>query len=145
MPALKERLRRGAWRAGHTCWVLVRVTVPTFILMEFLGRAGVIALLGEWCAPVMGVFRLPGEAAVPVALGLLVNVYTATAALGTLGLSGGQVTTLGLMIGLAHSLAVESTVLRAAGARIVPLLLYRLAAAALVGWAASRLLIGGGA
>lgn len=113
--------------------------------MEFLGRIGVIALLGGWCAPVMGLFRLPGEAAVPVLLGFFVNIYTATAALGTLGLTGGQVTTLGLMLGVAHSLVVETTVLKAAGARALPLLLYRLILSVLVGMVASRVFIGGAA
>ena len=72
------------------------------------------------------------------------NVYTATAALGSLGLSGGQVTTLGLMIGLAHQVVVETTILKTAGARALRLLVYRLVMSLLVGWAASRLFIGSG-
>lgn len=142
LPSLKSRFRRGLRRGGHALWLIVRVTIPTFVAMDFLKRLGVIDLIGQACAPVMTVFRLPGEAAIPVLLGLLLNVFTATAALGSLGLSGGQVTTLALMLGMAHTLVVETAVLKTAGARAWSLLLYRLTMAVVVGLLASRLLIG---
>ncbi|HEV8701112.1 MAG TPA: nucleoside recognition domain-containing protein [Candidatus Polarisedimenticolia bacterium] len=142
LPSLKSRFHRGLRRGGHACWLIVRVTIPTFVVMDFLKRLGAIDLIGQACAPVMTVFRLPGEAAIPVLLGLLLNVFTATAALGSLGLSGGQVTTLGLMLGMAHTLVVETAVLRTAGAGALRLLLYRLLMAVVVGLLASRLLIG---
>jgi hypothetical protein len=141
-PTFKTALRRGLRRGGHTCWVLFRVSIPTFIVMDLLGRLGVIAAIGRVCAPVMGLFRLPGEAAVGVLLGLALNIYSATAALASLGLTGGQVITLGLMLGMAHSLVVETAVLRAARAPALALLGYRIVMALLVGLIASRILIG---
>lgn len=142
LPSLKSRFRRGLRRGGHAFWLIVRVTIPTFVAMDFLKRLGVIDRIGEACAPVMTAFRLPGEAAIPVLLGLLLNVFTATAALGSLGLPGGQVTTLALMLGMAHTLVVETAVLKTAGMRAWSLLLYRLMMAVVVGLLASRLLIG---
>jgi len=139
---MRERLRRGLGRSRHTCWVLFRVTVPTFVAMDLLGRLGVIETIGRLCAPIMAFFRLPGEAAIVVVLAYGVNVYSAAAALGGLGATVGQVTTLGLMIGMAHALVVETLVLRTAGARAGRLLLYRLVMSVLVGWTASRLFIG---
>jgi hypothetical protein len=143
-PSPRDRLRRGLHRGGHACFVLFRVSVPTFIVMDLLRRLGAIDAIGAACTPFMSVFRLPGEAAIPVLLGCFINVYTATAALGSLGLSGGQVTTLGLMLGMAHSVAVETTVLKSAGARALQLLVYRIVMFLVVGWAASRLFIGSG-
>lgn len=142
VPDFRSRLNRGLQRGGHALWVIVRVTIPTFVVMDFLKRMGVIDRIGEACAPVMTIFRLPGEAAIPVLLGLLLNVFTATAALGSLGLSGGQVTTLALMVGMAHTLVIETAVLKSAGARVSSLLAYRLLMAVAVGLVASRLLIG---
>lgn len=142
LPSLESRFRRGLRRGGHACWLIVRVTIPTFVAMDFLDRLGVIDLIGRACAPIMTVFRLPGEAAIPVLLGLLLNVFTATAALGSLGLTGGQVTTLALMLGMAHTLVVETAVLKTAGARALSLLVYRLLMLVVVGLVASRLLIG---
>jgi hypothetical protein len=141
-PSPRDRLRRGLRRGGHACVVLFRVSVPTFIVMDLLRRLGVVEAIGAACTPLMSVFRLPGEAAIPVLLGIFINVYTATAALGSLGLSGGQITTLGLILGVAHSLFVETTVLKSAGARAMRLLLYRLVMAVVVGWVASRIFIG---
>lgn len=143
-PSLPERLGRGLRRGRHTCFVLLRVTIPTYIVMDLLRRTGAIEEIARLCAPAMSLFRLPGEAAIPVLLAWLVNVATAAAALGSLGLSGGQVTTLGLMLGIAHSLVVETVVLKTAGAPALRLLAYRIVTSLLVGWAASRLLIGAG-
>lgn len=142
VPAMRVRLRRGLSRSRHTCWVLFRVTVPTFVAMDLLGRLGAIETIGRLCAPIMSLFRLPGETAIVVLLAYLVNVYSAAAALGSLGATFGQVTTLGLMLGMAHALVVETLVLKTAGARFGRLLLYRLVMSALVGWTASRLFIG---
>lgn len=139
--SLRDRLERGARRGAHACFVLFRVTIPTFILMDLLRRLGVIDRIGAACAPLMGTFRLPGEAAIPVLLGYLVSVYAATAALGSLGLAQGQVMTLGLMVGLAHQVVVETVVLKTAGARAGRLLLYRLVISMAVGLIASRLFI----
>lgn len=141
-PDFRSRLEQGLRRGGHALFVIVRITIPTFVVMDFLKRLGVIDRIGEACAPVMTLFRLPGEAAIPVLLALALNVFTATAALGSLGLSGGQVTTLALMVGMAHTLVIETAVLKSAGARAWRLLVYRLLMALLVGLVASRLLIG---
>jgi hypothetical protein len=135
-------LRRGLRRGVHACWVLFRISIPTYVAMDVLQRLGVIDAIGRFCGPVMGFFRLPGEAAVAVLLGLTVNVIAATAALGALGLSSGQILTLGLMIGLAHALLVETAVLKAAGGPAVKLLIYRIVIAVVVGFVASRFLIG---
>ncbi|MBI1951936.1 MAG: nucleoside recognition protein [Acidobacteria bacterium] len=141
-PSLRARFRRGLRRGGHACWILFRVSIPTFVVMDLLERLGVVETIGRVCAPIMSAFRLPGEAAIPVLIGFAVNVFTATAALGSLELSGGQVTTLALMIGMAHSLVVETAVLKSAGARALSLLLYRVLMSLAVGLAASRFLIG---
>jgi len=143
-PPLTRRLRLGLERGLRACWVLFRISVPTYIVMDLLARLGVIAAIGKACAPLMGLFRLPGEAAIAVLLGYLVNIYAATAAAGSLGLSSGQILTLGLILGFAHTLVVESLVLRAARARPLPLLAYRLAMSIVAGLVASRLLVGAG-
>ena len=139
---LRRRAAMGLRRGLRACWILFRVTVPTYVVMDLLARLGVIAAIGAACAPLMRLFRLPGEAAIPILLGYLVNLYSATAAAGSLALSGGQIVTLGLMLGFAHTLVVETMVLRAARARAVTLLLYRLAMSILAALVVSRLLIG---
>jgi len=143
--ALRQGAQRGLRRGLHTCWVLFRVTVPTYVAMDLLARFGMIAAIGRLCSPIMGWFRLPGEAAVPLLLGWLVNVYSAAATLGALGLSTAQILTLGLMVGLAHSVVVETAVLQAAGARGGLLLAYRMGLSVAVGMVAARLLAGDGA
>ena len=50
LPTLRLRLRRGLRRGGHACWVMLRVTVPTFVAMDLLRRLGVIDAIGAFCA-----------------------------------------------------------------------------------------------
>ena len=143
-PTFRERLRLGGRRGARACLVLFRVTIPTFIVMELLRRAGAIDSIGAACAPLMSIFRLPGEAAIPFLLAYLVNMYTGAAALGTLGLGSGQVLTLGLMLGMAHTLPVETVVLRTAEARVGRLLVYRVVMSIVVGWIASHVFVPAG-
>lgn len=52
--------------------------IVAFILVQVLSLTGIMDLLGKLLAPVMGLFGLPGEAAVP----LVVNISTMTGAAG---------------------------------------------------------------
>jgi len=73
-------------------------------------------------------------------LGCTVNLYAAVGILASLGLGTGQLAVCGLMLGIAHSLVIESAVLRTLGTRYLLLAFYRLALALLVGLAAAPLL-----
>jgi hypothetical protein len=83
---------------------------------------------------------LPGEAAMALVLGFFVNLYAAVGILASLGLSSGQVAVCGLMLGICHSLVIESAVLRTIGTRYLLLTSYRLALSLLVGLAAAQIL-----
>lgn len=117
VPDLTTRLRTGLWAGFATAWKLVRVTFPIYVGMELLKRTSLLPLLGEFFAPGMGWFGLPGEAALAFLAGGLINLYAAIAVLVPLSLSPSQVTLCGLMMGIAHNLVLEGAVLSSTGTR----------------------------
>lgn len=94
---------------------------------------GLLASLGEACAPAMGLFRLPGEAAVALVSGYLAGIYALLGAMAMLPLSASAVTILGAMALVAHNLIIECSVQDRAGTPWWWMLLARLLASLLVG------------
>ena len=141
MPAnLRSLFRNGLIEGLKTSWVLIRVILPTYIAVDLLKSTPIIPAIGRAFGPMMRPLGLPGEAAMALVLGLLVNLYAAIGVLAPLGLTTGQVTVCALILGLAHSLILESAVLRTLGTRYLTLTFYRLAIALLAGFAAASLL-----
>ena len=60
--------------------------------------------------PLMQLFGLPGEAAIVLVLGGLINIYAAIGAIMSLTLTSKQITVLAVMISFAHNLLVETAV-----------------------------------
>lgn len=103
-------------RAGlGTFWSLARAMVPAYLLALVLQELGVIDLLARVAAPVTDLVGLPGEAAVPLVVGYVLNIYAAVGAMQALDLSAQQVTVLALAVLIGHNLLVEGAVLRRTG------------------------------
>jgi hypothetical protein len=98
---------------------LLRVMVPALILVKALDELGATAWVALALSPVMALVGLPDEVAIVWAAAMLVNIYTGMVVFfdvaPQLGLSVAQVTVLGTMILIAHSLPVEGAVAKVAG------------------------------
>ncbi len=116
---LRAQVRRDVvlgLRAGvSTFWTLARVMIPAYGAALVLERLGVIAVLARAAAPVMSLLGLPGEAAVPLVVGYVLNIYAAVGAMQALSLDATQVTVLAVAILIGHNLLVEGAVLYRAG------------------------------
>jgi len=110
-------LGRGVVGGLHTTWELAVVMVPVYFLVTLLKYSPFMPWLSRLLRPAMGLFGLPGDAAVPLVGGLLINFYVALGAVAPLGLTPREVTVLGLMLVIAHSLPMEGVVLGKLGAR----------------------------
>jgi len=129
--------RAGLQKALRTSWVLVRVILPTYVAVDLLKATPVLSALGRAFSPLMHPLGLPGEAAMALVLGCLVNLYAAVGILAPLNLTAGQVTLCGLILGVSHSLVLESAVLKTIQTRYLLLTAYRLLLALLLGLAAA--------
>lgn len=111
--------------------------VPIMIVVKIAADMGAIPYIARAFGPVMDLAGLPAEVGVVWATACLTTIYGAAAILPTVlpdvTLTVAQMTVLGTMILVAHSLPVEGRVCQRAGAGILFQTLLRLVAALLFG------------
>lgn len=140
-----KKLRSGAVAllhdAARTSWDLFKVMVPIIVATKILQELDVIKYFGYALEPVMGLVGLPGEMGLVWATAMLVNFYGGMAMFVSLAaetaqpLTTAQVTVLTTMILVAHALPLECRICQKAGARFRAILILRVAAALVLGWA----------
>jgi len=121
---------------------LLKVMVPAIIAVKVLYLLGGTVYLGEFLAPVMHLIGLPEQMALVWATAMLTNVYTAMVVFvdvsSSMQLSVAQVSVVGVLILLSHSIPVEGAVAKLVGVRwrvtITLRVLGGLVMAALVNW-----------
>jgi hypothetical protein len=94
---------------------IIKVIVPFYLLVELLRHLGFIQLIGGIFRPFMGLFGLPGESALALIAGYTANLYAAIAVLKPLHLSPKDVTIIALMLGISHSLPMETPITKKTG------------------------------
>ena len=127
-------ITKDTWRNGFadglkTLFSLLKVIVPVFAAVKILEHTPVIKWIAQAGDPLMQFVGLPGEAALAVATGMLLNFYAALGIIIALGLSAWQITILGVMLSCCHELVLESAVVKKAGIPAWPILGIRLATA----------------
>lgn len=110
-----ETIKRGALNGLSITYTMVKVIIPFYIAIEFLKRTGIIDRIGYLLKPLMGIFGLPGESAICLAAGYFINLYAAIAVVAPLELSSKDITVIALMLGISHSLPVETAVTKQTG------------------------------
>ena len=115
MNPLYPTLKRGFLNGISITYKMVKVIVPCYIAIELIKHFGLIEVISTFFKPCMGVFGLPGESALGLIAGYLINLYAAIAVIAPLQLSSKDMTTLALMLGIAHSLPIETGVTRQTG------------------------------
>jgi spore maturation protein SpmB len=129
-PALGQGLKRGR----KFLWFLLVNILPLYVASELLVQSGALTYVSGFLAPVMGLWGLPPEAAAVLVAGMLVNLYAAAAVAAPLALSWQQVSVLGLILGIAHSLVVEAVVVRQLTPRYHVLTWLRVVLGLAAGW-----------
>ncbi len=119
-------LKTGLQNGLSIIFMMVKVIVPCYIAIEFIKHTGLIETIGRLFAPFMSFLGLPGEAALGLIAGYLINLYGAIAVLTPLHLSTKDITVIALVLGISHSLTVETPVTRKTGVKGWPLLAVRI-------------------
>ncbi len=139
---LKELGKSLGLETGLTSWELIRITIPVAIATKILEELGFIASLSTVLEPVMGVLGLPGALGLVWATAILTNLYGGIAVFAALlpglALTGAQVTVLCSVMLIAHSLPIELSVSKRAGAGVLPIALIRLLGAVVYGFLLNR-------
>ncbi|MBW6463546.1 MAG: hypothetical protein K0B84_05110 [Firmicutes bacterium] len=118
--------------------MLFKIIVPISILTRLLQQLGIVDYFGIILGPVMELVGLPGQIGLVWATAMITNIYGGMVVFASLApgldLTVAQVSVLGTMILVAHSLPVEGLIAQKAGTRLRATLLIRVMGALLIGW-----------
>ncbi len=132
-----DALRRFSHDVLQAYWRLVKLMVPTLLVVKLLDMAGGTQWIGALLAPLMALVGLPEPTAIVLASIVLTNMYTGLALffvmLPQMELTVAQVTVLGTLMLMAHSLPVEGAIAKAAGISWRATLSLRIGGAMLLG------------
>lgn len=92
-------------------WMMIKIFIPLSILTFILKQTGVIDFISPVFAPVMELMGLPGETAITLIASATNGIYGGVATMASFDLSFRQITILGIVLGFAHNLIVETGIL----------------------------------
>ena len=125
--------KRGAKSGIDTLIELTKVIVPVCMLVTILKHTAILDIIAKVCSPAMKAFGLPGEAAIVLVLGNLLNIYAAIGAMTSITLTAKQAAIIALMLSFSHNLIVETAVSKKIGVGFFFVLTLRLGLAAAAG------------
>jgi hypothetical protein len=98
-----------------TSKIILKIILPYYALAELLLYFDLMQYISFIFEPISSLLNLPEKSSLAIAIGLLFNLYGAIAVGASMGLSVYEWTILGLFLGVAHALPVESAVLKKLG------------------------------
>lgn len=138
-----DTLKAGFKAGFETAWKLSKFIFPITFFVTLLQFTPVLPWLIDMIAPLMSVLGLPGEAAIPLVLGTMLNLYSGIAGILSLELTVKEVFTLAVMLSFAHSMFIETAVALRVGVKLWVVLTVRFGLA-IVSALAIRFLWNGG-
>ncbi|WP_284141101.1 MULTISPECIES: nucleoside recognition domain-containing protein [unclassified Virgibacillus] len=101
---------RGLRQGLDTTWTLGKVIFPITLIVTILQHTPILPWLIDKISPIMGLFGLSGEAAVPLVLGNALNLYAGIAAIISFDFTVKEVFIMAMMLSFSHNLFIESSV-----------------------------------
>ncbi len=135
---MADWLRSIGLETVRICFDLFKIMIPILLLVKALELLGATDYLATLLSPMMGALGLPAEMGLVWAGTLLSNIYTGmvlfVSAPSISELSVQQVTVLGLLMLIAHSLPVELRVAQKIGVSLILSLVIRMLTAYAAAW-----------
>lgn len=123
---MMNSLKKGFQVGIKTTWTLGKIIFPVTLIVALLQYSPVLPWVMEKIAPMMKLFGLSGDAAIPLVLGNFLNLYAAIGAILTLDFTVKEVFILAVMLSFSHNLIVESGVALKVGVKLWIVLVTRL-------------------
>lgn len=127
--SVKEGLKVGL----KTTWTLGKIIFPVTLIVALLQHTPILPWVIDLIAPLMSIFGLSGDAAIPLVLGNFLNVYAGIGAILTLELTVKEVFILAVMLSFSHNLLIESSVAIKVGVKLWIVLAVRIGLAVISG------------
>ncbi|MEI6122739.1 MAG: nucleoside recognition domain-containing protein [Bacteroidota bacterium] len=113
----------------RTILVLFKIMIPVSIMVKILQMLGFISVIGHLLYPIMKFVGLPGEMGLVWASGMITNLFGGVIAFlnisGGMNLSIAQVTTISIMMLVAHTFPIELQIARKTGVRLIAMFCIR--------------------
>ncbi len=130
---LTEFVPAGFRRGLITFGMLSKIMVPVFVVVYLLKQTPFFDQIASFFRPYMGILGRPGDVALAMVVGSLVNLYSAIAVLAPLELSW-QLTVASIFLGVFHSHLMEGAIMYKMKTRFLTIALLRLAVGFLLTW-----------
>lgn len=128
-----DTIKRGTKNGLNTVIELAKVIIPVYFIVTILKYTHILDYIATWFEPLMKAFGLPGEAAVVLVLGNVLNIYAAIGAISSITLTAKQVTIIAVMLSFSHTLPVETAVSKKVGVSVLAVLAIRIGLAIISG------------
>jgi hypothetical protein len=128
-----DTIKRGTKNGFNTVIDLGKVIIPVYFIVTILKYTQVLNYIATWFEPIMKAFGLPGEAAVVLVLGNVLNIYAAIGAISSITLTAKQITIIAVMLSFSHTLPVETAVSKKVGVSVAVVLVIRIGLAIISG------------
>lgn len=128
-----ETIKRGTKNGLNTVIELAKVIIPVYFIVTILKYTQILDYIATWFEPLMKAFGLPGEAAVVLVLGNVLNIYAAIGAISSITLTAKQITIIAVMLSFSHTLPVETAVSKKVGVSVLAVLSIRIGLAIISG------------
>jgi hypothetical protein len=119
-------LKKGSLVGLQTVWTLGKIIFPVTLIITILQFTPVLPWIIDAVTPLMALFGLSGDAAIPLVLGNFLNLYAAIGAILTLDLTVKEVFIIAVMLSFSHNLFIESGVALKVGVKLWVILVVRL-------------------
>lgn len=106
----KTSVKQGAINGVKTIWTLGKVIFPVTLFVVVLQHTPILPWVIRLIEPIMGIFGLSGDAAIPLVLGNFLNLYAGIAGIMSLDLTVKEVFIIAVMMSFSHNLFIESSV-----------------------------------
>ncbi|WP_433744558.1 nucleoside recognition domain-containing protein [Falsibacillus pallidus] len=103
-------IQRGFLAGLKTSWTLGKIIFPITLIVVFLQYTPLLPWIIKLISPLMGWLGLSGDAAIPIVLGIFLNLYAGIAGVLSLSLTVKEVFIIAVMLSFAHNLLIESSV-----------------------------------
>ena len=133
-------LKRGLMAGLNITWELSMILIPIYFIVTFLKYTPVIGWISTLFTPFMGLFGLPGEAAIVLVMGNILGMYAAIGAMAPLSLPIREISILAIMLTFSHSLPVETVLTKKIGISAVRVIAVRVTLAVISGVAFNLIL-----
>lgn len=138
---LLTSVKSGFQRGIETTWMFAKIIIPVYMIVTFLKHTPLLDYVAGKFSFAMSLFGLPGEAAIILVIGNVLNIYAALGAMGAISLNAGEITIIALMLSFSHSLFIETAVTKKLGVSSWKVIAIRLGLALTGGIILGRILV----